>query len=75
MFRKGKAMEYKGERDANGIAEYMHKQIGDASKEYKDLKALQKFFKKDDVSVVGFFNSESDKAYELYQEAGNYVTV
>ena len=51
----------------------MRKQVGDASVEAKSLKSLKSQMQKEDVTVVGFFKSDGDKEYEIYQEAGkNY---
>ncbi|XP_013391677.1 protein disulfide-isomerase A4 [Lingula anatina] len=69
MFRKGKAMEYKGERNQFGIVEYMKTHQGPGSKEMKTLKELKNFMSEDDVTVVGFFNSEEDEVYKTYQES------
>ena len=47
----------------------MEKQRGDPSKEKKTLKDLQKAMVADDVTVVGFFETE-DFIYKAYLEAG-----
>ena len=52
------------------IVDYMKKQVGLASKEVKSLKELKNRMLKEDVTVVGFFNSKDDQSYSLYQDAG-----
>jgi hypothetical protein len=52
----------------------MVKQVGDASKEVKTLKVIRDSFKSDDISVVGFFDSDKDKEYETYINAGKLTS-
>ncbi|EDO32930.1 predicted protein [Nematostella vectensis] len=74
VFRKGKATEYKGQRDQYGIASYMRSQVGPSSRILSSLKAVQDFMKeKDDVTIMGFFDGEDDKMLESYLEANNDV--
>ncbi|XP_030748346.1 protein disulfide-isomerase A3 [Sitophilus oryzae] len=62
IFRNGEfSQEYKGPREANGIAKYMKAQVGPASKELKSVADLEKFLASEKESVViGFFENESD---------------
>lgn len=54
-----------------GIVDYMIEQSGPPSKQILALKQVQEFLKDgDDVIVIGVFKSESDPAYQLYQDAG-----
>ena len=48
----------------------MNSQRGEPSKELKNLKDVQAFMDKDDVTLVGFFNSDKDFAYVRFIEAG-----
>lgn len=50
--------DYTGPREAAGIAKFMKGQVGPASKELTDEKALQAFLDSDDVGIVGFFEKE-----------------
>ena len=63
IFRSGKEFEYKGPRDAPGIISYMQKQAGAASKSLKTVADAEDFTThlKDDVVLVAFFDSDSDK--------------
>uniref|UniRef100_A0A8C6CQF6 Protein disulfide-isomerase n=1 Tax=Moschus moschiferus TaxID=68415 RepID=A0A8C6CQF6_MOSMO len=72
IFRKGKAFDYNGPREKYGIVDYMIEQSGPPSKQILALKQVQEFLKDgDDVIIIGVFKSESDPAYQLYQEAAN----
>ncbi|KAL4003030.1 protein disulfide isomerase family protein [Acanthocheilonema viteae] len=62
VFRNGKKFDYKGPRDAEGIAKYMFEQAEPALKKITSVKEAQRFMRKDDVTVVGFF---CDKKAEL----------
>lgn len=54
-----------------GIVDYMIEQSGPPSKEVLALKQVQEFLKDgDDVVIIGVFQTESDPAYQLYQDAG-----
>ena len=49
----------------------MMEQSGPPSKQILALKQVQEFLKdRDDVIIIGVFKSESDPAYQLYQDAG-----
>ena len=55
----------------SGIIDYMKKQVGDSSQLLGSSKALREFLGyQEDVSIVGFFNSEEDPLYTTYLEAG-----
>lgn len=62
IFRNGEmSQDYSGPRDASGIVKYMKAQVGPSSKDLVDLPAFEKFLKAEaDVSVIGFFEKESD---------------
>lgn len=62
IFRNGEfSQEYNGPREASGIVKYMRAQVGPSSKEIKTVEELEKFLKaENDVSVVGFFEKESE---------------
>ncbi|GLV37667.1 Endoplasmic reticulum p60 [Carabus blaptoides fortunei] len=61
IFRNGElSQEYNGPRDASGIVKYMKAQVGPSSKELTSVADLDKFLAYNDVSVVGFFEKESD---------------
>jgi len=61
IFRNGElSEEYNGPRDAPGIAKYMKAQVGPSSKELSNVADVEQFLAYNDVSVVGFFEKESD---------------
>ncbi|KAK9890375.1 hypothetical protein WA026_010468 [Henosepilachna vigintioctopunctata] len=62
IFRNGEvSQEYNGPREASGIVKYMKAQVGPSSRELKTIEDLEKFLRaENDVSVVGFFEKESD---------------
>ncbi|XP_076467812.1 protein disulfide-isomerase A4-like [Babylonia areolata] len=68
VFRRGRAYEYKGQRDQHGIVEYMNKQRGEPAKPV-DKEALKYYLQEDDVSVLAFFESDLDPHYRTYQDA------
>ncbi|XP_041717591.2 protein disulfide-isomerase A4 [Coregonus clupeaformis] len=70
IFRKGKAFDYNGPREKNGIVDYMSEQAGPPSKQVQMVKQVQEFIKDgDDAVIVGVFSSEQDTTYDLYLEA------
>ncbi|KAK2142671.1 hypothetical protein LSH36_924g00042 [Paralvinella palmiformis] len=74
IFRYGKAYEYKGERSSSyNIADYMRNQKGPATKSQSGLKELQRQMKKDDITVVGFFDDTSDKRFDVYESFTNSI--
>jgi len=61
IFKNGEfSSEYNGPREASGIAKYMRSQVGPSAKELLNVKAAEDFVAKEDVSVVGFFEGNSD---------------
>jgi len=62
IFRNGDvSQEYGGPREAPGIVKYMKAQVGPSSKDLTTLADFEKFLGVEkDVSVVGFFEKESD---------------
>ncbi|KAJ8406921.1 hypothetical protein AAFF_G00291970 [Aldrovandia affinis] len=74
IFRKGKPYEYNGPREEYGIVDYMSEQTGPPSKPVQALKQAQELVKdEDDVVIFGFFSSDQDAKYEVYQEACNVL--
>ncbi|KAG6922231.1 protein disulfide isomerase family A member 4, partial [Chelydra serpentina] len=72
IFRKGKPFDYNGPREKYGIVDYMIDQAGPPSKQIQATKQVQEFLKDgDDVIIIGIFNGETDRAYQLYQDAAN----
>ena len=54
----------------------MQKQVGDSSQLLGSTKALREFLAhQDDVSIVGFFNSNQDPLYTTYLDAGKSIKV
>nr|AXL95384.1 protein disulfide isomerase [Conus ermineus] len=68
VFRKGRAFEYKGQREQYEIVSYMNKQRGEPAKPV-DKEALKFYLPEDDISVLAFFESEADDLLQVYQDA------
>lgn len=67
IFRDGQfSQEYNGPRDANGIVKFMRAQVGPSSKLLTAVKEFEDFIVKEEVGVVGFFESESSKLKEAF---------
>lgn len=62
IFKNGEfSQDYQGPRDAQGIVKYMKAQVGPSSKELSSVAEFEKFLTvENDVSVVGFFEKETD---------------
>lgn len=62
VFRNGEvSADYEGPRVAHGIVKHMKLQVGPSSKELQSVSDFDKFLQaENDVSVVGFFEKESD---------------
>lgn len=71
MFRKGKDQEYKGPRDASGIADYMHKQSGEAAKLLPTMKEVKRRDSKDMAIIIGFFDNLQDPTLRTYMDVAN----
>uniref|UniRef100_A0AC35FXX6 Protein disulfide-isomerase n=1 Tax=Panagrolaimus sp. PS1159 TaxID=55785 RepID=A0AC35FXX6_9BILA len=69
ILRNGRRFDYDGPRDAEGIVKYMLQQAKPAAKPLKTVKAAQRLFSKDDVTIIGFFATEESKSYEAFTEA------
>ncbi|EFA03047.1 protein disulfide-isomerase A3 [Tribolium castaneum] len=60
IFRNGKFLKaYEGPREAPAIAKYMKAQVDGDSRELGSVAELEDFLSTDEVSVVGFFESDS----------------
>ena len=51
-----------------GIVEYMNKQRGEPAKPV-DKAALKYFLQEEDISVLGFFNSDTDPRLRTFQDS------
>ncbi|XP_022169601.1 protein disulfide-isomerase A3 [Myzus persicae] len=70
IFRNGEvSKEYNGPRDAAGIVKYMKSQVGPSSKDLSSEDIIKNFLSKDDVVVVGFFETETDLKGKFVQLA------
>jgi len=56
VFRNGKETKYEGPRKAEGIVNYMKKQVGPAAKPLGTVEEAKKFIEKNEYAVVGFFS-------------------
>jgi len=70
LFRKGRVFEYKGPREKDNIIEFMKKEAQDPSEEKKHLLGISNNLDKSEITVVGFFNGQSD-LYDEYMVAAN----
>jgi protein disulfide-isomerase A4 len=71
LFRKGTAEDYEGERTADAITDEMIDQSTDAAKPLESIFETELLTEGDDHVIIGWFNSEDDEAYTLYQQAAN----
>ena len=73
MFRKGKVFDYDGPREEHGIVDYMMKQSGPPSTELFSIKDVEKHEYFNDVTVLGVFDPNDQKPFELFMEAAHKV--
>uniref|UniRef100_A0A4D5R9Q9 Protein disulfide-isomerase n=1 Tax=Scolopendra viridis TaxID=118503 RepID=A0A4D5R9Q9_SCOVI len=72
IFRNGEfSQEYNGPREANGIVKYMAAQVGPSSKEFDNVKEIESFLEKEEVSIIGFFDSEDVKLKNTFQKVAD----
>jgi len=70
IFRSGEiSKEYNGPRDSAGIVKYMKAQVGPSSKDLSSEEIIKNFLSKDEVVVVGFFETETDLKGKFIQLA------
>jgi len=61
VFRDGEfASEYNAGREVGAIVKFMKSQVGPASKELKSTKDVEDFTTRDDVAIIGFFESDKE---------------
>lgn len=68
IFRNGRRFDYAGPREAEGIINYMLEQSKPAVK-LLNHSSPDKFMSKNDVAIVGFFDSENGALYEAFVDA------
>ena len=56
-----------------GIVDYMLGQVGEGSKELMSQKKMAAYMHAEDVTVIGFFASAEDAAYNLFQDVGEFL--
>ncbi|CAL9115979.1 protein disulfide-isomerase-like [Musa acuminata AAA Group] len=68
IFRNGgeDIQEYKGPREADGIVEYLSKQVGPASTEIKSTEDVDKVIVDKKISIVGIFPQFSGEEFETF---------
>lgn len=60
VFRNGRRADYEGPRDAEGIAKHMVKLSQPAAKELANLKMVDRFMDKMDVTIIAFVDKQDD---------------
>ncbi|CAI4229691.1 unnamed protein product [Auanema sp. JU1783] len=73
LMRSGKRFDYQGPREATGIVKYLLKQAEPAAKELKGINEIEKFFDKEDVTIIGFFPSKDSTNFEAYHDASEML--
>ncbi|CAK5073066.1 unnamed protein product [Meloidogyne enterolobii] len=68
IFRNARRFDYDGPRDADGIVNYMIEQSKPAVK-YLNHSSTDKFISNNDVTIVGFFDSENGSLYDAFVDA------
>jgi len=74
VFRNGKVSNYKSDaREKYGIMQYVDSLRGPASQETKFADIPKQVSRSDDnaILIVGFFKSDKDKTFQIYEEATN----
>uniref|UniRef100_A0A914H4U7 Protein disulfide-isomerase n=1 Tax=Globodera rostochiensis TaxID=31243 RepID=A0A914H4U7_GLORO len=69
IFRNGRRFDYNGPREAEGIVSYMLNQAKPAANRLNSVKEAHKFMSSSDVTIIGFFPSESGALYEAFVDA------
>ncbi|KAL5007449.1 hypothetical protein ScPMuIL_016255 [Solemya velum] len=69
VFRFGRPSEYKGPRESDGIANHMIGLQSEATKLLSSLKDVKNLMRKDDVTVIGFFERIDDPEIEEFKNA------
>ncbi|RCN48696.1 protein disulfide-isomerase domain protein [Ancylostoma caninum] len=73
IMRNGRRFEYNGPRDAHGIVRYMNEQASPAAKKLANVAEVERFMEKEDVTIIGFFPTESSTAFEAYSDAAEML--
>ncbi|KAJ1347772.1 hypothetical protein KIN20_002925 [Parelaphostrongylus tenuis] len=68
IMRHGRRFDYNGPRDGRGIANYMIEQSKPAAKKLSNVGSIERFMERDDVTIVGFFTTDSS-SLEAYSES------
>ncbi|CAK5027058.1 unnamed protein product [Meloidogyne enterolobii] len=68
IFRNARRFDYDGPREADGIVNYMIEQSKPAVK-FLNHSSIDKFISNNDVTIVGFFDSESGSLYDAFVDA------
>lgn len=69
IFRNGRRFDYDGPRTASGIIKYMIEQSKPASKLLRTIKEIHNFTVLNDVTIIGFFESESIPLFDAFNDA------
>uniref|UniRef100_A0A0K0D2H9 Calsequestrin n=1 Tax=Angiostrongylus cantonensis TaxID=6313 RepID=A0A0K0D2H9_ANGCA len=72
IMRHGRRFDYNGPRDAQGIVNYMIDQSKPAAKKLSNVGSIERFMEKDDVTIIGFFTTDS-VSLEAYSDAAEML--
>ncbi|VDM73426.1 unnamed protein product, partial [Strongylus vulgaris] len=73
VMRNGRRFEYIGPREAYGIVKFMNDQALPALKTLGSVGEVERFMAKEDVTIIGFFESESSSAYEPFSDTAEML--
>jgi len=71
FFRNGEPMDYKGPRQADGIAQWVRKKSGPIVSTLDDSSSVEGFIENNRVSIIGYFQDSNTDSIEWFEkEAG-----
>jgi len=73
FFVDGEPREYSGGRTKPEIVSWLKKKTGPAFTEVKTVEEAEKFVKKDEVTVIGFFKVADSEAVDLFKKVAQSV--
>lgn len=73
VFRHGRAFQYKGTRDGNGIISYMKEQLKSPTKLCKTVTEIENRIDRYYPTIIGAFISKHSKFYDEFFAVANYL--